>query len=60
MATLKDCVPKSPSKWFEGPIGWQLQKPRRLEFIKLKAGWESSTRPKPSKSASSSNSDAID
>jgi hypothetical protein len=36
IATLKDCVSKSPSKWFEGPIGWQLEKPRRLKFIKLK------------------------
>jgi uncharacterized protein (DUF433 family) len=36
MATLKDCVAKSPSKWFEGPVGWQLEKPRRLKFIKLK------------------------
>jgi hypothetical protein len=36
MAMLKDCVPKSRSKWFEGPIGWQLEKARRLRFIKLK------------------------
>ena len=36
LATLKDCVLKSPSKWFEGPIGWQLEKARRLKFIRLK------------------------
>ncbi len=36
VATLKDCVAKSPSKWFIGPIGWQLDKARRLTFIKLK------------------------
>lgn len=36
MATLSDCVSKSRSKWFEGPIGWRLEKPRRLKFIKLK------------------------
>lgn len=36
LAMLKDCVPKSRSKWFEGPIGSQLEKARRLKFIKLK------------------------
>jgi hypothetical protein len=36
IATLNDCVTKSKSKWFEGPVGWQLAKPRRLQFFKLK------------------------
>jgi len=33
---LVDCVTKSASKWFEGPVGWVLAKPRRLPFIRLK------------------------
>ena len=36
MAELKDCVPNSRSKWFQGPIGWVLVKQRKLRFIKLK------------------------
>lgn len=36
MATLEDCVDRSRSKWFHGPVGWQLTKPKRLHFIKLK------------------------
>jgi hypothetical protein len=36
MARLDDCVTKSKSKWFEGPVGWQLTKPRRLRLMKLK------------------------
>src|SRR4051812_17728635 len=26
---LDDCVTRSRSKWFEGPIGWVLSKPKR-------------------------------
>jgi hypothetical protein len=33
---LDDCVTSSRSKWFEGPIGWVLSKPKRLPFIPLK------------------------
>jgi len=33
---LDDCVSKSRSKWFIGPIGWVLSKPRRLPFTPLK------------------------
>jgi hypothetical protein len=36
MAQLDDCVKKSPSKWFEGPIGWQLSKRKKLPFMPLK------------------------
>jgi hypothetical protein len=36
MAQLEDCVIRSRSKWFEGPVGWVLSKPRRLQFIPLK------------------------
>jgi hypothetical protein len=33
---LEDCVTRSRSKWFEGPIGWVLTKPKRLPFTPLK------------------------
>jgi hypothetical protein len=33
---LDDCVSANRSKWFEGPIGWVLSKPRRLPFVPLK------------------------
>ena len=33
---LDECVHKSRSKWFEGPIGWVLSKPRKLPFVALK------------------------
>jgi hypothetical protein len=33
---LDDCVTSSRSKWFEGPVGWVLSKPKRLPFIPLK------------------------
>lgn len=36
MAQLDDCVTSSRSKWFEGPVGWVLSKPKRLPFIPLK------------------------
>ena len=36
MVRLEDCVTKSSSKWFEGPVGWVLSKPKRLPFIPLK------------------------
>src|ERR1700689_5169089 len=32
MAQLDDCVTSSGSKWFEGPVGWVLSKPKRLPF----------------------------
>jgi ASCH domain len=36
MARLDDCVEKSRSKWFGGPIGWVLSKPKKLPFVALK------------------------
>ena len=36
MVQLKDCVTRSPSKWFQGPVGWVLSQPKRLAFIPLK------------------------
>ena len=33
---LEDCVTSSRSKWFEGPVGWTLSKPKKLKFIPLK------------------------
>ena len=36
MVRLDECVTRSRSKWFLGPIGWRLAKPNRLRFIKLK------------------------
>ena len=36
MVHLKDWVTSSKSKWFEGPIGWVLSKPKRLRFVPLK------------------------
>ena len=36
MVQLEDCVTKSQNKWFEGPVGWVLSKPKRLPFIPLK------------------------
>jgi hypothetical protein len=36
MAQIDDCVSESRSKWFQGPIGWVLSKPRNLPFAPLK------------------------
>ena len=36
MVKLEDCVTSHRSKWFEGPIGWVLARPKRLQFIPLK------------------------
>jgi hypothetical protein len=36
MVQLVDCVTSSRSKWFEGPVGWVLSKPKKLPFIPLK------------------------
>ena len=36
IARLEDCVTSSRSRWFHGPIGWRLTKPKRLRFIRLK------------------------
>jgi hypothetical protein len=36
MVQLDDCVTRSRSKWFEGPVGWVLTKPKKLPFIPLK------------------------
>ena len=33
---LDDCVFKSRSKWFSGPVGWVLAKPKRLPFVPVK------------------------
>jgi len=35
-AQLDDCVGKSRSKWFEGPVGWVVSKPEKLPFAPLK------------------------
>jgi hypothetical protein len=35
MAEIEDCVTRSKSKWFEGPIGWVLKRPRRVQFVPL-------------------------
>ena len=32
---LVDCVDRSRSKWFTGPVGWALTRPKRLPFIPL-------------------------
>jgi hypothetical protein len=32
---LDDCVRKSRSRWFEGPVGWVLSKPKKLLFVPL-------------------------
>jgi hypothetical protein len=36
MVQLDDCVTTSRSKWFQGPIGWLLSKPKKLPFMPLK------------------------
>jgi hypothetical protein len=36
MARLQDCVHKSRSRWFQGPVGWVLSKPKRLPFVPFK------------------------
>jgi hypothetical protein len=36
MVHLEDCVTRSRSKWFRGPVGWVLSKPGKLPFIPLK------------------------
>jgi hypothetical protein len=33
---LEDCLDKSRSKWFEGPVGWVISKPKKLPFTPLK------------------------
>ncbi len=33
---LEDCVPRSRSKWFHGPVGWVLTRPKKLPFMPLK------------------------
>jgi ASCH domain len=33
---LDDCVTRSPSRWFQGPVGWILSKPKPLSFIPSK------------------------
>jgi hypothetical protein len=45
---LDDCVTTSPSKWFEGPVGWVLSKSKRLPFIPLKGKLGCLTRPEES------------
>ena len=34
-AEIEDCVTRSKSKWFEGPVGWVLARPRRVQFVPL-------------------------
>ena len=36
MVQLDDCVTRSRSKWFEGPVGWVISKPMRLPFVASK------------------------
>jgi hypothetical protein len=36
MVRLDDCVTKCRSKWFQGPVGWVLSKPKKLPFVPLK------------------------
>jgi ASCH domain len=36
MVQLEDCITTSRSKWFEGPVGWVLSKPKKLRFVPLK------------------------
>ena len=36
MVRLEDCVTRSRSKWFEGPVGWVLTRPKRLQFMPMK------------------------
>ena len=36
MVQLDDCVTKSRSRWFHGPVGWVLSNPKKLPFIPLK------------------------
>jgi hypothetical protein len=36
MVRLTDCVTSSKSKWFGGPFGWVLSKPKRLPWTPLK------------------------
>jgi hypothetical protein len=36
MVLLEDCVTKSRSKWFEGPVGWVLSDAKRLPFVPMK------------------------
>jgi hypothetical protein len=32
---LENCVTRSNSRWFEGPVGWVLSNPKKLPFIPL-------------------------
>ena len=36
MVQVNGCVENSRSKWFEGPVGWVLSKPKKLKFTPLK------------------------
>ena len=36
VAQLVDCVTSTRSKWFHGPVGWVLSRPKVLLFIPLK------------------------
>jgi hypothetical protein len=36
MAKLDDCVTSHKSKWFQGPVGWVLSNPKKLQYIPLK------------------------
>jgi hypothetical protein len=33
---LQDCVTEYRSKWFEGPVGWVLSKPKKIRFVPMK------------------------
>ena len=42
MVHLNDCVTSHGSKWFEGPVGWILSKPRKLPVLPAKGRpWDS-------------------
>ncbi len=32
LVDIEGCVEHHPSKWFHGPFGWVLGKPRRVPF----------------------------
>lgn len=38
MVQLDQCVTRHRSKWFEGPVGWVLSKPKKLKFTRHKGG----------------------
>lgn len=33
---LDECVDQSRSRWFEGPVGWVISKPKKLPLAPLK------------------------